>query len=242
MQKITKSLKTLNKEKKSNPQQRTESKRQQMLELMNKPRDIKKEYYEKGIDTIGYFDIETSHLKGNFGIMLSWACCIRDVQNGKITIEYDFIDRNDVMWGMKHRNPDIDRPIIKTALQSISQCQLLVGHYFNGPKKMDMPFLRTRAAICGLEMPKYLKYRFMDTWGRGRALYSLTSNRLGMFGDIFGIEEEKTPVDFHTWRLAHWGDRQAMKYIVDHNIRDVELTHKVHKAMENQLPIPNSYI
>ena len=143
---------------------------------------------------------------------------------------------------MKTRNPNIDLGVVKSALSSMKECELVVGHYFNGPRKMDMPFLRTRSAYLRLPFPKYQKFRFMDTWGKGRALYSLTSNRLGSFGDMYGITESKTQVDYTIWKLAHWGDKIAMKYVVDHNIKDVKITYQVHKKMENLVPIPNSYI
>jgi uncharacterized protein YprB with RNaseH-like and TPR domain len=222
--------------------ERIENERQRWKTRYDTPRDLKKEYYRKGIDTIGYFDIETSHLKGNMGEMLSWSMVYRDTQTDKTWVEYDAITRKDVDTAYRKNDPNFDRAVVKSAVEAIQDVQLVIGHYFNGPRKMDMPFLRSRAEFLKIKFPHYQKFRFMDTWGKGRALYSLTSNRLGVFGDMFGSPEEKTPVNFDTWRLAKMGHPKAMKYVVEHNIKDVWVTHNVHKGMEHLLPIPNSYI
>lgn len=221
---------------------RIEQERKRWQDKYTTKRNIKEEYYRKGIDTIGYFDIEASHLKGNMGEMLSWAMVYRDTQTNKTWVEYDAITHKDVMTAYRKGDPNFDRHVVESAIDAMKDVQLVIGHYFNGPKKMDMPFLRTRAAFLKLQFPNYQKFRFMDTWAKGRALYSLTSNRLGVFGDMFGSEEEKTPVNFDTWRLAKMGHPKSMKYVVDHNIKDVWVTHNVHKKMEHLLPIPNSYI
>ena len=222
--------------------QKIEAERQRWKKTYHQPRNIKFEYYKKGIDTIGYFDIETSHLKGNMGEMLSWAMVYRNTQTDETWAEYDAISHKDVMRAYKKGDPNFDRHVVQSAVNAIQGVELVVGHYFNGPNKMDMPFLRARAAYLKIPFPSYQKFRFMDTWAKGRALYSLTSNILGVFGNMYGSPEEKTPVDFDTWRLAKMGHPKAMKYVVDHNIKDVWVTYNVHKNMEHLLPIPNSYI
>lgn len=219
-----------------------ENERQRWKDKYRTPRNLKEEYYRKGIDKIGYFDIETSHLKGNMGEMLSWAMVIRDTKTDKTEVVYDSITRKDVLKAYNNDDPNFDREVVESAIDEIQKVELVIGHYFNGPRKMDMPFLRSRAAFLKLPFPHYQKFRFMDTWGKGRALYSLTSNRLGVFGDMFGSKEEKTSVNFDIWRLAKQGHPKSMDYVVEHNIADVWVTHNVHRGMEHLLPIPNSYI
>ena len=204
---------------------------------------MKEKYKLYDINTIGYLDIETSGLTGDFDIMLTWANCIRNVKDDTTQIEYDFVERKDFDMAYNKRNADlIDRHITETVVDSINQCDLVIGHWFIGKYRHDIPFIRTRCVINHVSgFPKHRQIRYADTQKYSSLLYRLHNNRLDSVARMFDLSIEKTPVDPKTWKNACIGIKEDIKYILDHNIKDVKITHKVHRGMEKFVPIPATY-
>ena len=91
---------------------------------------MKEKYKAYGIENIGYLDIETSGLTGDFDIMLSWANLTRNVRTGKTTVAYDFVEKKDFDLAHKKRNADlIDKRITETVIDEINTCDLMIGHW-----------------------------------------------------------------------------------------------------------------
>ena len=204
---------------------------------------MKEKYKLYDIKTIGYLDIETSGLTADFDIMLSWANCIRDVATGKTKVEFDHMEKKDLEFAYKKKDADLaDRDIVLSVIDSMKQCDLLIGHWFIGKHRHDIPFIRARCAINRVPgFPKHRQIRYGDTQKWSSLLYRIHSNSLDSDARMFNLSIRKTPVDGKTWKNACIGIPEAIKEVVDHNIIDVKLTHKVHLGMEEYVPIPATY-
>lgn len=204
---------------------------------------MKEKYDFYGIENIGYLDIETSGLKADFDIMLTWAISIRNIKTGKTIIRYDFVEKKDFDFAHKKANADlIDKRITESLIETISKCDLLVGHWFIGKHRHDMPFIRTRAAINNIPgLPKHKQVRYGDTQKWGSLLYRLHSNGLDSIANMFNVVTQKTRLDPKKWKNACIGVKKDIAYILDHNIKDVIITHKIHLGMEEYVPIAATY-
>lgn len=204
---------------------------------------MKDKYKHYGIRNIGYLDIETSGLKADFSIMLSWANLIRDVQTDKTHTEYDFVEKKDFEYAYKSSNADlVDESITYSVIKSINKCDLLIGHWFIGKHRHDIPFIRSRCVINHVpHFPKHKRIRYGDTQKWGSLLYNLHNNGLDSIGRQFDLVTKKTPLDGKVWKNACIGIKKDMRYVVDHNIKDVILTHGIHLGMEEYVPIAATY-
>src|SRR3972149_24106 len=204
---------------------------------------MKQKYALYDINTIGYLDIETSGLTADFDFMISWANCIRDVRTGTTHIEYDFIEKSDFDYAYSKGDADlVDRNITLSVIESMKQCDLLIGHWFIGKHRHDIPFIRSRCVINQVPgFPKHRRVRYGDTQKYGSLLYRLHNNGLDSIARMFALSTEKTKLDGKIWKNACMGIKEDVSYVVDHNIIDTKITHKVHLGMEEYVPIPATY-
>ncbi len=204
---------------------------------------MKEKYAENGITKIGYLDIETSGLTANFDIMLSYAIFVRDVKTGANSIRSGVISKKDVEYAMSKRDADlIDKQVLIKLLDDISDIDCLIGHWFIGKHRHDIPFIRTRCAINKISgFPHHRMIRYGDTQKWGSQIHRLSSNGLATIADAYSVNTKKTPVKSKDWKLACMGDKKALEYVLDHNIKDVKMTYKVHIHMEEYVPIPSTY-
>jgi len=203
---------------------------------------MKERYDLLDVTKIAYVDIECTNLVPDFGFLLSICAYVRKVKSGKMEIWKYSITKKEIMGKVAKRDLTFDKRLLGEFLDDIrlQKINMIVGHYSNGFNKMDWPFIRSRAFICGLEdkLPRYGAIRFGDTWKMGHLTIKAHSYRLDSLGHIVMSKIEKTPVDEKAWQLAKFGDKESMAYIVDHNVKDVKITYKVHKALERFNPIP----
>lgn len=205
---------------------------------------MKEKYNYNDIHKIGYLDIETSGLTANFDYMLTWAMVVRDVNNGKTELRGSFITPKDHDYAKQNKDADlIDQRILIEMMEEIEDIDCLIGHWFVGKHRHDMPFIRSRCAINKVSgFPKHKMVRYGDTQKWGSTIHRLSSYGLGMIGDAYNISTKKTQIKTKHWKNAiMFADPEAVKYVYDHNIKDVWLTYKVHKHMEEYVPIPATY-
>jgi len=201
----------------------------------------KYKYYD--IETIGYLDIETSGLTADFDIMITWANQIRNLKTGKSRTEYDYIEQKDFDYAKKNKNADlIDKGIVETCIDSLKQCDLLIGHWFIGKYRHDIPFIRTRAVINHVSgFPKHKQVRYGDTQKWASLLYRNHNNSLDTTARMFDLSIEKTIIEPKIWKNACIGVPEDIQYILKHNLLDVKITEKVHKGIEEYVPIAATY-
>lgn len=158
---------------------------------------------------IGFLDIESSHLKANIGIMLSWSLKIRGVDE----VLHDYITREEAVdWDKR------DRRIVGSLLEALEDVDMVVTYYGTG---FDIPFMRTRMLYWGHKDPlAYGDLFHKDLYYVARGKLQLHSNRLAVVTEFLDIEG-KTKLPPETWAKAQLGYEDAIAYVVEHNDEDV---------------------
>jgi uncharacterized protein YprB with RNaseH-like and TPR domain len=178
-------------------------------------------------------DIETTDLAANMGIVL--CVSYKPYLSGRvrtIAIDTDRLKRAHKEVSLRGtRAPDFH--VVKDTFRALKEFDILVT--FNG-RKFDVPFLRARALILGLEgsvqnLPKWhidLSNVLRGTSARivGRRFISLAQVQ-----GFLGIPEKegKTPLSYETWSLAHFGSAKALREVVIHCERDVLVLEKAYE-------------
>ena len=159
-------------------------------------------------ERVGFLDIETSNLKANFGIVLCW--CILDDEGN---LYEDWMTKKDVISG------DEDSRVVETCIETMLLFDRVVGHYST---YFDIPFLRTRALIHGLDFPKTGELYHTDTWKMARKSLCLHSNRQAVVAESLYGSTVKTRISHPDWRKAMLGNAESMAEVLDHCEADVE--------------------
>ena len=165
-------------------------------------------------ERVGFLDIETSNLDADFGIIFSW--CIMDDHGN---LQHDCITKKDLHRGL------LDKRVVTSCLAKMRSFDRLVGHY---SERFDFPYIRSRALYWGLDalIPHYGDIKQTDTWRMAKNLLKISSNRQENIARLLlgpdGGEPLKTRIDSRHWLSALQGDKKALNYILDHNIRDVQ--------------------
>ena len=169
-------------------------------------------------ERIGFFDIETSNLNANFGIMLAY--CIKDSQSDKIY--EDYLTKEDAFG-------NLDKRIVKNCIKDLLRFDRVIGHY---SQRFDIPYVRTRALMLGVDFPGYGELMQSDTWQIARHKLKLNSNRLKTIALAILGKTEKTEIDPIYWLRGLQGNKKALKYIVHHCEMDVLDLEKIYNKLE----------
>jgi len=162
-------------------------------------------------ERIGYWDIETSNLDADFGIMLSYA--FLDSQTGKVIS--DVITPEDIR---KAKAGDEDKRLVAHCIEDMQAFDRVVTYYGT---RFDMPYLRTRALACGLDFPYYGTLKHTDVYFMVRNRFRLSRNRLENACRVLLGRTDKTHIEAKYWRGGARGDKASLAYILDHNKKDV---------------------
>lgn len=167
---------------------------------------------------IAYFDIETAvSLHADRGFMLSW--CLKN-ENDKV-VKYDIIRKEELF------NLEFDKRIVKSAIQEIENNDIIVTYYGKG---FDAPYLRTRAIYWDLPFPEYGTVMHWDLYYQVKRLLKVSRRSLDNVTNLFGISG-KTHIDWFVWLNAQYGDKKALKSVLEHNKQDVIILEKLHKRL-----------
>lgn len=168
---------------------------------------------------IGFLDIETSNLKADFGIMLSY--CIKEAENKKILGRS--IDKKEL------DNGTLDKDLVKECIDDIGKFNLIITYYGT---RFDIPFIRSRALYWDTYFPKFGSHNHKDVYYMVRNKLCIHRNRMEDAARLLGIEG-KNHIDGYYWITALTGNPKALNYILDHNKRDVEVLEKVYYKMKD---------
>jgi uncharacterized protein YprB with RNaseH-like and TPR domain len=166
---------------------------------------------------IGYFDIEADGLKANFATLLSW--CIKD-KGGEV--HSSVITKEELFDGT------VDKRIVREFCEKMSEYKILVGYYST---RYDLPFMRSKALHHGLDFANYGDVYHWDLYYTVRNKLCLHRNSLALACDYLDING-KTPLKSSIWRKAKYGDEEALKLVLEHNIGDVEILEELHDKLE----------
>lgn len=206
---------------------------------------MKDRYKLYDIEQIGYVDIEATNLKAEVGHILSICNVVRDTRYKKaVDVRVYRISKEEMDSALRKGEMNPDKRIIEEFFEDTLDCQYLVGHWFNGYKRFDMPFLRTRAFLMNIDnkIPNYGYWRFGDTWRLGSKTINALNNKLDRYGHILGASKEKSHLSGQQWWLAAHGIKKGMDYVVDHNIKDCHITMDVHMKLERFNTISMGYV
>ncbi len=162
-------------------------------------------------EKIGFYDLECSNLDADFGIILSY--CILDNDTGEILA--NTIHKDDVMSA---KAGDEDRVLVQQCVTDLLKFDKLVGYY---SKRFDMPYIRARALVTGVEFPPYGAIVHIDLYDLIKHKFKLSSRRLENACRVLLGHTTKTRIDAKYWRAGTRGDEASLAYILDHNKRDV---------------------
>lgn len=166
-------------------------------------------------ERIGFLDIETSNLKANFGIVLCWCILAEDG-----TLYEDWITKSDFAWE--------DKRIIISCIDTLKAFDRVITHYGT---YFDIPFLRSRAIIHGLDFPKYGELYHTDVWKMAKSKLCLHSNRQDIIAESLHGKTIKTRISHPAWRKAMMGDIEASMEVLNHCEKDVEDLRKNYNSL-----------
>jgi len=159
---------------------------------------------------VAIFDLETSSLKANTGILLC-ACIKQYDKDGVVTIRADQFKS----WKTGKTN---QREMIKAVTEALGDFDIFVAH--NG-QYFDKKFITTVQLQYGIK-PDLRFAKFVDPVFLARNHLLLARNSLAALIDYFDIEDEKTPIRFKYWLEATLdSNRKSLNYIVEHCEKDV---------------------
>lgn len=165
------------------------------------------------------WDLECSNLSADFGIIL--CCGIRTVGKGKTEVLslHDY-DEPDPIRAEKRLLKDISKRLLE------ADCWIAhFGKYF------DVVFLNSRLLYHGLPtMPT--NFPLIDTWRTMKNTLKLRNNRLATLQDFLRLESSKTPITAEDWIRALAGQRKAMKMVIDHCRKDVDVLVEAYERLK----------
>jgi len=166
-------------------------------------------------ERVGFWDIETSNLDANFGIMITWS--ILDGDSNKVISDYlrdeDFAKNKNAQEMFS-----VDKRLVAHLIDELFKFDRIVTHY---GRKFDIPFTRTRAFINHIPFPGFGSLFNDDTYYMARNKMKLNSNRLDVIARALLGHSDKTHLDGAIWTSAARGDKESIQYILEHNKIDV---------------------
>lgn len=167
---------------------------------------------------IGFYDIETSNLDASIGLML--CACVK-IRNSR-TLTFTTTRRKGMLD---------DRQALVGLRDAIESLDLAVGFYST---RFDLVFINTRLIMLGERPIDHIRH--LDLYYTARYKLKLHSNRLDVVAETVLGKSNKTRVVGPIWTRAIMGDNDAMKFIIDHCRRDVQVLGDV---FEKLLPFVN---
>lgn len=165
---------------------------------------------------VAVFDIETSNLNADFGIVLCGV--IYDITNDKMYI-YRWDETNDFKEG-KYSS---DREVVVKIRDCLESFDIIVGY---NSQRFDIPFLRTR--LLNHQERMIDSVRHIDLYYYVKFKLKLHDFKLDTLAKFSKTNSQKTEVDGLKWveALVYAGTkkgRQAMNYIVEHCVLDCKV-------------------
>lgn len=175
------------------------------------------------------FDIETSPLQAFIWQTQTWNA---NISEDKVISEWFMLTWaakwlfDDKVMSDKLTSREVkkesDFRIVKGLWKLLDEADIVIAH--NGDR-FDVPNMNTRFLVNGLSPTS--PYQSIDTVRVARKQFGFTHNNLNALAKVFGFRE-KIDTDFDLWRRCLNGDEQALKYMEEYNIHDVELLEEVY--------------
>jgi uncharacterized protein YprB with RNaseH-like and TPR domain len=177
---------------------------------------------------IAFLDIESSNLKANWGFIFSY--CLKEHNGNLIT---RVLSPEEIKCGI------YDKELLKQFCEDVRKFDWIIGYYSS---RFDIPWLRTRAVYYKLNFPIYKEIKHTDLYDIMKHKFNLHSKRLAVVADFFDIKAKEHPMNPRVWFEAMKGDEKALKWILTHNIEDVNTTEELWDRVNNYARITETSI
>lgn len=182
-------------------------------------------------ERIGFLDIESGgSLDADWGFVLTY--CIKEL-DGKIlsgAITPAEVRAPLMSGGTK------DKRLLEQFCKDVWNFDTLVVYYGKDTggrfQRHDIPFLRTRCAKWGVKgFPEWKQIKVIDLFDIVKKYFKLSKRSMQNACRLFGIKSKGLPFNMEVWQDALSGHKEAMDYIMKHNIQDVQSTEALYKAV-----------
>jgi len=167
----------------------------------------------------GFLDIETSALRADWGIIITYA--ILDYTTGKVLSRA--ITMKELM------SDKLDKQVVTELIKDIDKFDRIITYYGT---RFDVPFIRTRAVHHGMKFLPFGAVIHNDAYYMVRNRFLLSRNRLENAEEtLIKGKKQKTRWLHQHWIRALQGNKASLDYILDHNIKDVQILKKVYNKV-----------
>lgn len=125
-------------------------------------------------EKIAFFDVESESLTSEYGILFCWKLLDNDTNK----MYGDVLTLDDIKKGKSTKRevqPKEDKRIVQSLVNCLSNYDRVIGHFSS---RFDLPMIRSRAIICGVEFPSYGALYQTDTWQILKNKFKLRRNSL----------------------------------------------------------------
>jgi DNA polymerase elongation subunit (family B) len=123
----------------------------------------------------------------------------------------------------------LDKSVCKQLIKDLQEYDIIMTFYGT---KFDIPFVRSRCLSYGLKFPVFGTVKHKDIFYMVRNKMKMHSSSLESACALLGIEG-KNHIKGNIWIRAKYGNDKYLKYVQDHCDRDVIITEKLHKRLED---------
>jgi len=169
-------------------------------------------------ERVGYLDIESTGLKGNWDYMLAY--CLK-VEGGEV------LGRHLTQREITHYK--FDKNLTKELIANVNTFDRVITYYGT---KFDIPFIKTRAEKWGLNFPSYRDLWATDVYYIAKANLLLHSTRLMHVCDLLGIPSKGHKLDPDIWQKAQSGHVPSLEWIFQHCSEDVVSLEMAHNRLK----------
>lgn len=173
-----------------------------------------------------FFDIESTGLRADFGIMTMFA--YRWEHEDEIKVR-TLLDTPECMELPPEKR---DKFIIMELCELINEADVVVAHYGS---KFDCPFVQTRALMHGLPVIDVKWAKILDPCITARKKLKFQSNRMDNIAEALGVGERKSSVPKNIWYRSHTFDghwyEDAIRQLAVYCIQDVNVLYHIAKVI-----------
>lgn len=164
------------------------------------------------------FDLESTHLKADFGTLL----CVgyRWLHEKKVhclaITDYD---------SFKNNATD-DRKLLVDFIKVLDEADIIVTYY---GKCFDWPYLQAKSLEYGMGPLPTIPH--VDLYFTVKSNMCISRKSLANVSEYLCLDAKKTPVLGRVWKRAMTGHHGSIKYIVRHCIADIELLVELYEKL-----------
>lgn len=192
-------------------------------------------YLEKGIRKQAIYDIETSDFNPYQNFIICCVIHVRDILTDKVDKHVFAITKKTIKEAVDATTFDFDRKLLQDVAKIFNDVDQVCGHFSD---KFDNRYFTSRCLLTNQTelIPHYQDLMAADTWRMMKKTLKAPRNTLNNLILQATGTSQKTHVDLKYWYTVKFPDnpnwQKAMDYILDHCKKDVKMTVKAVKVIE----------